>query len=60
MSEVEWRNNCIGMSSGEIVEKIIRNPLACQEAKQVARDELFIRLYFEATTMLRELKQRVK
>ena len=59
MSENKWRNECIGMSSSEIVSNIIRNPLACPEAKQIARDELFIRLYFETTTMLKELKQKL-
>ena len=44
MSEREWRNKILGLSNGEIIDDILRNPIACDEAKQVARDELLFRL----------------
>jgi hypothetical protein len=58
VSENEWRNECIGMSNKEVIEKVIRNPLACPEAKQVARDELLVRLIYEVTSIRNELKQK--
>ena len=44
MSWNEHRKKILEMSNSEIISDVIRNPIADEEVKQIARDELLIRI----------------